>query len=228
MVGSRCRMLKGSQVEAEEFCPALFVADEAVLEHFGKAGEEVAVVERMQELGGEDNGLCAVEHAYLVLQPTEVDARLAAYAGVHLAEQRGRDVDEGDASLEGAGGETAQVRHHAAPQVHQERVASGTSPLKGRPYGSQRVERLVVVRLANGNHLRSFELRHLADQRPAEAERRRVGKHKEPVVRALGNGVRRVTTQVLAYDNLVFHFFQCKDTHYILLFSENKRVKTEK
>ena len=115
------------------------------------------MVERTQKLAGEDDSGGAVEDTDFVLQSSEVDARLAAHTGVDLAEQRRRDVDIGDAALEGTGSETTQVCHHAASQVHQERVAGGTALLQGCPHLCQRGQCLVLVRVADGYHLCSLE-----------------------------------------------------------------------
>ena len=152
-----------------------------MFEHLGIAGKQVPQVERTQELAGEDNCGGAVEDADFVLQPSEVDACLAAHTGIDLAEQRCRDVDVGDAALEGAGSEASQVRHHAASQVHQERVACGTTLLQGRPDMCERFERFVVVRIADGYHLGPLEAGQGTDEWPAEAECCGVGEYEEPV-----------------------------------------------
>ena len=89
-----------------------------MLQHFGIAGENILHVEGLQEARADDDRLCFAEHAHLVFQSTEVDARLATYRGVDHCEQRCRNVDEGNAPLEGACRKAAEVGHHAASQAH--------------------------------------------------------------------------------------------------------------
>ena len=87
-------------VEGGQFGPHLFVGNQSVLKHLGIAAEKVGLVEGREEVGIEYDELAVAEHAHLVFQSAEVDARLSAHACVDHCEQRGGYVDEVDASLE--------------------------------------------------------------------------------------------------------------------------------
>ena len=89
-----------------------------MLEHLGIAGKDVLAVEGAEELRAEDDRGGIVEHPDLILQSTEVDARLAADAGVDHGEQGGGDVDVLDAALESGCREAAQVGDHAAAYIY--------------------------------------------------------------------------------------------------------------
>ena len=89
-----------------------------MLEHLGIARAYVLRVECLQECGVEDDGIGIAEHTHLVFQATEVDARLAANAGVDHGEQGGGDVDVVDTPLERRGGEASQVGHHAPTYIY--------------------------------------------------------------------------------------------------------------
>ena len=81
----------------------LFAVDEAVLQHFGIAGEDVFLIHCPQEGGIEDDGTGIVEHADLVLQTSEVDACLATNGGVDHREQRGGYINIRYTALERRG-----------------------------------------------------------------------------------------------------------------------------
>ena len=76
------------------------------------------MVEGLEEGGVEDDGFGIAEEANLVFQSAVVEARLAAYGGIDHRQQRGGDIDEGQAALEGADGKAAQVGDHAAAEVY--------------------------------------------------------------------------------------------------------------
>ena len=106
------------EIEMHQFCPHCLVGDESVFEHLGIAGENVLVVESAQELCTEYDRSGIVEHPDLVLQSTEIDACLAADAGVDHSEQGGGDVDVVDATFEGRCRKAAQIGHHAPAYIY--------------------------------------------------------------------------------------------------------------
>ena len=110
--------LLGAEIEIHQFCPHRLVGDESVLQHLGIAGEDVFAVEGAQELCVENDRGGIVEHPDLILQSTEVDACLAADAGVDHGEQGGGDVDVVDAALEGGCCKAAQISHHATTYIY--------------------------------------------------------------------------------------------------------------
>ena len=131
----------------------LLGADEAVLDHFGKAGAEVGHVEGAQELGTYDNGLGGVEGANFVLERVVVDAGLATYGCVDHGEQGGGDVDAADATLIGGCGKAAKVGDHAAAYIEQERVAGGAVGAQLVPHVGEGGQVLVVVACRDGDEV---------------------------------------------------------------------------
>ena len=92
------------------------IHDQTVLDHFGKAGRELAFRQRIQRRGIGEHQARLVEGADHVLAAGMVDRRLAANGGIHLREQRGRHLDEWHAALVSCSGKTGEITDHAAPQ----------------------------------------------------------------------------------------------------------------
>ena len=132
-------------VKRQKVGPMPCVAYQAVLQHFGVAGIEVVGVEGVQKAGVDDHATGRGEHAYLVLQSVEVDARFPAYRGIDHCQQCGGHVDVGNAAFEGRGSHASQVGHHASADVDQEGVPAGSFVAQFLPYVAQTVEGLVFV-----------------------------------------------------------------------------------
>ena len=87
-------------------------------------------------------------------------------------------------------------------------MARRSALLKGGPDVNQRVERLVVVRIANRYHPCRFQTGKVADDGPAQFEGGRVCEDEEPVVFNPTYDICNVLLQVLAYDDfLLGHCF---------------------
>ena len=166
------------KVEAHKLVPMPARADESVLEHLGITRTEVHVVKRSQEARRENHRAGRTEDSYLVLQTAEVDACLAAYTGIHHAEQRGGNVDVRDSALECAGCKTAQVGHHAAAQIDHEAVSGGSSLLQRCPYRHERFDVLVLIGGLDDDVHRSVQALHAGEQRAAKPVGSGVGEHK--------------------------------------------------
>ena len=95
----------------------LFAVDKSVLQHLSITGEDVFAVHSPQKDGVEDDGAGIVEHADLVLQASEVDARLATHGGVNHREQRGGYIIIRYTALKCRCSESSEVSHHAATEV---------------------------------------------------------------------------------------------------------------
>ena len=126
----------------------LRVDDQPVLDDLRKPGPELPVGERVEGVGIGDDGDGLVEGADHVLAERVVDAGLAADRGVHLGEQRRRQLHEVDAALVARRGEARHVADDAAAEGD-----DGAAPVE--PLAEQRLvdpfERLeVLVRLALG------------------------------------------------------------------------------
>ena len=184
-----------AEVEVEQGGPCVVVAQQAVLEHLGIARAEVGRVEGGEEGGVYEGELGLAEHADFVFQSEEVDARLAAHGGVDHGEQRGGQVDEGDAALEGGGGEPAQVGDHASAEADEAGVACGSLPAEFLPHMAERGEVFVGVGGRDGDEAGVAQADEIADDGPAEARRVVVGEDEEAVVGALGEAQSEVLLQ---------------------------------
>ena len=136
------------------------------------------MVKGAQERRVEDDAAGSAEDPDLILQTAEVDARLAAHGGIDHGEQRRGDVDVVEAALEGGGGKAAKVCHHAAAEVHHQRVACGTALLQAGPHVAQRVKRLVLVGGPDGDNLCAAQAVEARNDRQAEPFRRFIYQYK--------------------------------------------------
>ena len=143
------RSSRDSRRVSKECGPMLLVVKQPVLQHLGIAGEYVLRAEGTKELGIDDDALGIAEDANLVFQSAEVDTRLAAYAGIDHSQERGGDIDEPDAALEGRGSEASKVGHHAATQVDEQRMARSPMLLQLLPDMGERLQALVGVACRN-------------------------------------------------------------------------------
>ncbi len=94
------------------------IEHQAVLDHFGQAGAQLARAAGWQARA--TSAITAtrlVERADHVLAERVVDSGLAADRRVDLREQRGRHLDEGDAALVDRRGESGEIADHAAAQA---------------------------------------------------------------------------------------------------------------
>ena len=89
-----------------------------MLQHFGIARKNVLAIERLQEVGVEDDVFGIVEDTNLVFQSAVVDAGLAAYRSIHHGKQRGGYVDEVDTSFIGRGCKAAEIGNHATAEIN--------------------------------------------------------------------------------------------------------------
>ena len=97
------------------------VEREAVLDHLGEPGAQLAVGQRVERGHVRDHRARLMEGADHVLAARVVDRGLAADRGVDLREQRGRHLHESDAALVDRRGESGQVADHAAAQGDDQR-----------------------------------------------------------------------------------------------------------
>ena len=203
-------LLQGSIVhifewETQQFGPVCHVADEAVLEHLGIAREDVPVVERVEKVCVKQYRTGTVEDTDLVLQSSEIDARLASHAGIHHAEQCGGNINVGDATLEGAGCKAAQVCDHAAAQIDHQAVPRGSPFLQSRPYMGECVECLMLVGGSYGDEPCSLHAGKMADRGPAKFAGGGVRQNEETVVRTSLDGLFQVGFQIVADDDFLCH-----------------------
>ena len=130
LAGALDDMGKRIRVEREDLFAVLVevfeesrVPDHAVLDHLGHAGEELFPGEAFEHAEVHQDLFRLVEGADHVLAHGMVHAGLAAHAAVHHGEERGRDLDKGDAAHERGCGETREVADHAAAERDQRRLA---------------------------------------------------------------------------------------------------------
>ena len=118
----------------QEFAPRSLVGKQSVFEHLGIARAQVVAVERLQELSIQQYETCLVEYTYLVLQATEVNARLASHRSIDHGQQCSGNIDEVDAPLKGRSSKASKVGNHAATQIDEEGMAGGLALLQALPH----------------------------------------------------------------------------------------------
>ncbi len=94
----------------------LRVRDHAVLHRLRHSRRDLDGGQRRQHVEIRDHEARLVERAQQVLPRRHVDPGLAADRRVDHGEQRGRNLDIGDAAQVGGGDEPGDVAHHAAAQ----------------------------------------------------------------------------------------------------------------
>src|SRR6266853_725090 len=153
------------------------VADQAVLDHFGKPRAQLAPGQGFQGLHVRHDQLRLMKSADHVLPERVIDRGLATDRRIHLSEQRGRDLNEGDAALIGSGGESRQIPDYPTPQGDERGIARAAlleqrieDPIQGAP---------VLVLLAVGNddadHLDALTGEHSGNALEIERRHRGVG-----------------------------------------------------
>ena len=191
-------------VEAQQAAEHVIGGNEAMLQHLSIAREQVLGIEGAQESGVDNHGVGIAEDANLVLQPAVVEARLATHRGIDHGQQRGGNVDEVQAALEGAHGKAAQIGHHASAQVHHQRVAGGPMLLQLAPHLLHGVERLLLVTGADGDDCAAAHACQAAQQRQAQVAGMGVAHHEQAVVGCLLHGIGQRLCQT------------CREKHFLL------------
>ena len=107
-------------------CKELRIADDGRLDHFGQSGAEIPVGETAQQIGVAEHEFGLVERTDDILVAIQIDAVLAADAGIDLGQQGGGQEAEADAAHVGRGDEAGDVRHDAAAHAHQKGAAVGS------------------------------------------------------------------------------------------------------
>lgn len=113
-------------------------------------------------------------------------------------------------------------------------MSRGASLLQTRPDVRERLERLVFIRVADGNHLCRSHARQLADERPAQLKCGGVCEHEEPVVLSCGHGIRDVLTKIPAYDDCAvvhspFHLLVGVQSYTLYIYKiQNPKFKIQK
>ena len=105
-----------SSLDSAQVGEELGFADDARLDDFVEPGAVFALGQGVEDGGVDEHGERLVEAADQVLAADQIDAGLAADGGVHLGEQRGGDLQDGDAAHEDGGQEAAHVVDDAAAE----------------------------------------------------------------------------------------------------------------
>ena len=176
------------KVEAHQFFPHRLGRNQTMLQHLGITRTDVLGIQSLQELSVENHELRVVENAHFVLQTAEVDTGLSAHRSIHHGKQGGRDIDEVDATLKGAGSKTSQVGHHAASQVNHARVTGSATLLQSFPNHHEALDVLVAVGCRNRNHLCFLHAVEFLQQREALFLGSGISKNKQLVVLTFGKG----------------------------------------
>ena len=174
-----------------------------MLEHLGIATADVLRIESLEETGAEQHTVGIAKYTHLVLQTVEIHTGLATYRSVDHRQQCGRDVDEGDTTLEGGSSETTKVGHHATTEVDEARMARRTATAQCTPHLTERCHILMVVGSADGDTLRFGHAWPSLDDRETGFPCIVVGEHKQFVGLDVGNGLLQVLLQLLCDDDVL-------------------------
>ena len=127
------------------------VAQHGVLDDLGKTRLHLARGEGVEVARRDDDVAGGSKSTDFVFQSTIVKTRFASYSGIDSPQQRSGHVDEPDTALEGRCRKAAQVGHHAAAQVDDQRVTCNPQALHLVPHAAHRRERLGRVTVGNGD-----------------------------------------------------------------------------
>ena len=121
------------------------VRDERRLHDLREPGAQLPFRQRRQRIDVADDRGRLVEGADQVLAAGMIDAGLAADGGIHLGEQRGRQLHDRDAALVGRGREARDVADHAAAEREHRPVAVDAGPDQRVDDGGDVAERLLLL-----------------------------------------------------------------------------------
>ena len=128
----------------------LLACEHRGLDDLAESARVLGVVEGREDLGVAEHLGGLVEGACEVLSRVEVDGGLAADRRVDLGEERGRDLDHGQAALEERCAEAREVAHRAAAVGHEDGAAGERGPcaeLERLPEDGERLDVLAAVEL---------------------------------------------------------------------------------
>src|SRR5712691_11282153 len=153
------------------------VADQAVLDHFGEPRAQLSLGQGFQGSHVGHDQLRLMKSADHVLPERVIDRGLAANRGIHLSEQRGRHLNEGDAAQIGGGGEARQIPDYPTPEGDERSITRASlleqrieDPIQGTPV-------LVLLAVGNddSNHLDTLTRQHSGNALEIERRHRGVG-----------------------------------------------------
>ena len=182
--GTLNRMCKGLRVAGKQRLHVVFeprkefrVADGAVLDDLGDAGPELAIRQRRQRVGVDENDLRLVKRPDKVLALFVIDARLAADRGVDLGQQRRGHLDEGHATHVASGRESGDIADDAATERKDRRIAIGACPDELVEDRLHRGNGLVCLAVRQRDTVRGFALEVLEQAVEVERPDRLIGDH---------------------------------------------------
>lgn len=160
----------------------VFVANQSVLEHLGKAGEEIVTVERMQEDRIDQHRIRRVECPDLVLQSVEVNARFPAHGRIDGGHKRRRDIKRMQSAFERSSCKPAQIGHHPSAEINQQRMAGCAASREDRPNSGNLFDVLMRISGLDRNDLRLPELLYGLQKRQTSISSIRIGQDIRTVV----------------------------------------------
>ncbi len=118
------------------------IAEQPVLGNLCVSGAQLAIRERAQRVGIGEHQARLVEGADKVLALRRIDASLAADGGIHLRQQRRRDLHEANTAAQDRRRKSGEVADDAAAQRHDEITALQAQLKQALAQGLQLVEAL--------------------------------------------------------------------------------------
>lgn len=94
-------------------------------------------------------------------------------------------------------------------------MARGTALLKSRPYGSERVERLVLITCTDDDGLSALQAVEVLYHRPAKLFGGDIEQYKKPIVRTARNGCRKIGLEVCTNDYVLHRVNLGQFDHFI-------------
>jgi hypothetical protein len=91
--------------------------------HLGHAGAKLRQGQGSQQVGVDDHQFRLFERADQVFALRQINADLAAHAGIHHRQEGSGDLHKGQAAQKGGGGKTGGIAHHPAAQGDDRAVA---------------------------------------------------------------------------------------------------------
>ena len=169
-------------LEREKAVQMVLIADQSMLKHLGKAGEDIVTVERTQEDRIDQHRIRRVERSDLVLQPVEVNARFPAHSRIDGGHKRRRDIERMQSAFERCPREPAEVGHHPTAEVYQQRMAGCSALREDRPNSGNLFDVFMRIPGRDRDDLRLPERLHGLQKRQTSITRIRIGQDICPVV----------------------------------------------
>ena len=129
------------------------ITDQSVLDHLGQTGAQFAVRQGSEGIGVRQHAARLIKRTDHVLAERMIDGGLAADRGIHLGQQRRRNLDEGHAALIAGRREASHVADHPAAESDDRAMPVEALIQQGGENFIQRLQRLVAFAVGQDDRL---------------------------------------------------------------------------